>query len=198
MTRIPKWSTSVTHVIARWAGSLWEVSGPVPYWRYRLIRRQVPIACVDVMPVRLQSGLYEVGFIKRVDENGEVKWAMIGGGVYRNETVIDAMRRHVQESLGPDAHIQAPCEEQPHAAGQYFPKPRRGYGTDPRKHSIALSYWTFFEGTPAVTGREAEDFDWFAIEAIPRDEEFGYGHGPIAHRVVIALIDWISEDGRSR
>jgi ADP-ribose pyrophosphatase YjhB (NUDIX family) len=158
--------------------------GKLPYWRYRLLLGQVPIACVDLMPVRQRNGRTQIGLIKRRDERGGVRWAMLGGGVWRGETIAAALDRHVKETLGEEATIELPDgQEHPPAVGQYFPQLRPGFGHDPRKHSIAVSYWAALSGETTAMG-EAEDFDWFDLAAIPPDSEFGYGHELIVARLV--------------
>jgi ADP-ribose pyrophosphatase YjhB (NUDIX family) len=161
--------------------------GKLPYWRHRLILGQVPIACVDLLPTRQTDGHTEVGLIKRRDEHGGIRWAMLGGGVYRGETIAEALDRHVRDTLGSDAKIELPDgQEHPPAVGQYFPRPRPGFGYDPRKHAIALSYWATLSGDTTPIG-EAVSFDWFGVGAIPPDSEFGYGHELTVARLIRAL-----------
>ena len=175
----------------RWAigraSKRFAANGHLPYWRYRLILGQVPIACVDILPAELGTASVRVGLIKRRDEHGHLRWAMIGGGVHRNETLGEAIDRHVKETLGKDACLELPRDEAyPDAVGQYFPSPRAGYGHDPRKHAIALTYWGTLSG-PIAVGGEAEDFKWFDASSVPDQSAFGYGHGITVTRVMAAL-----------
>jgi ADP-ribose pyrophosphatase YjhB (NUDIX family) len=170
-----------------WASKHAERDGRLPYWRYRLILGQVPIACVDILLVRTDVTPYQVGLIKRFDENQEMRWAMVGGAIHRGETVTEAVRRHVRDTLGPRATIElATGEGRPQALGQYFPTPRPGYGHDPRKHAIAVSYWGRFAGQAVAMG-EAEAVGWFEVDDVPALTEFGYGHGEVVATILEAI-----------
>jgi ADP-ribose pyrophosphatase YjhB (NUDIX family) len=172
--------------LGRLSASL-AVSGRLPYWRYRLVLGQVPIACVDVLPVRETETGWEVGLIKRRDEHGRLRWAMVGGGVHRDETLAEAIERHVAITLGDGVTFELLGEEEhPHAVGQYFPSRRSGFGHDPRKHAIALSYRVRVSG-PVVPMDEAAAFAWFARDALPPASDFGYGHELVVARLVAAL-----------
>lgn len=169
------------------------VEGPLPYWRYRLVLGQLPIVCVDVLPVRETSRGFEVGLIKRHDRDGQLRWAMVGGGVHRGETVTEAIARHVRITLGGAARVELPCDEaHPHAVGQYFPQPRAGFGHDPRKHAVALSYWARLSG-PVTPLDEAVAFAWFPAEALPPADDFGFGHELTVARLVAALPERVGE-----
>lgn len=181
-TLTPFWKAVLGEVSARLA-----VDGRLPYWRYRLILGQVPIICVDVLPVRRTDGRYEAGLIKREDENGDLRWAMIGGGVYRGETLAIALERHVKDTLGEHAAIELLADEAfPQAVGQYFPNGRSGFGHDPRKHAVALSYWAILSGETTAMG-EAKAFEWFDLAEMPAAWEFGYGHEMTVARLVKSL-----------
>jgi ADP-ribose pyrophosphatase YjhB (NUDIX family) len=173
-------------LLGRLSGRL-ATSGPLPYWRYRLVLGQLPIACVDVLPVRETDGGFEIGLIKRHDRDRQLRWAMVGGGVHRGETVGEAIARHVRITLGDAARAELPCDEaRPHAVGQYFPEPRAGYGHDPRKHAVALSYWAHLSGS-VVPLDEAVAFAWFPADEIPSAADFGFGHELTVPRLVATL-----------
>jgi ADP-ribose pyrophosphatase YjhB (NUDIX family) len=165
------------------------IDGPLPYWRYRLLLGQLPIVCVDVLPVREADAGFEVGLIERYDRERQLRWAMVGGGVHRGETVGDAIARHVRITLGAGARAELPDgEARPHAVGQYFPQPRAGYGHDPRKHAVALSYWARLSG-PVAPRDEAVGFAWFPADALPPAGDFGFGHELTVARLVATLPD---------
>jgi ADP-ribose pyrophosphatase YjhB (NUDIX family) len=114
---------------------------------------------------------------------------MIGGGIFRNETILEALDRHVKTTLGVRAAISLPSDEaHPHVVGQYFPTMRLGYGHDPRKHAVALSYWAEFRGEASPMG-EAHDFSWFRLSQIPDDASFGYGHEIVVRRLIRLVED---------
>lgn len=185
MTARQRW---VRRLIGRLGAAL-AVSGRLSYWRYRLVLGQLPIACVDIVAVRQTARGYEVGLIERRDERGDLRWAMIGGGVHRNETVEEAIVRQVRITLGDGAVVELPGDRvRPHAIGQYFPTRRPGFGYDPRKHAISLSYRVGVSG-PLVPMDEAVSFAWFAVGDLPPGSAFGYDHELVVEQLVESLRD---------
>jgi ADP-ribose pyrophosphatase YjhB (NUDIX family) len=153
---------------------------------YARIQELVPIACIDALPYRRSINGYEVCLIRRAVPAGGLGWTLIGGGVYRGETLGEALARHLRGTLGPDVRWDDPDYDRPDAVGQYFPA-RQGFPVDPRKHAIALTYLVEMTGQPVAEG-EAEDFGWFDPRALPQSTEVGFGQG----RVLGVLISRLS------
>jgi ADP-ribose pyrophosphatase YjhB (NUDIX family) len=170
-----------------WLAGRLARDGRLPYWRYRIVLGQVPIACVDVVPVRVREGRREIGLITRRDDRGRTSWAMVGGGVHRGESVAEAIARHVRETLGLGVRADLPgAGVRPQAIGEYFPQGRPGHGRDPRKHAVAPTYLVRIDGEPEPQG-EALGFAWFSPDALPAPAEFGYGHGEVVTRALAHL-----------
>jgi ADP-ribose pyrophosphatase YjhB (NUDIX family) len=156
----------------------------VPTPLYWLIRKLVPIACIDVLPYDPKSG--RVYLITRHDADG---YALVGGAIRRGEYVHEAVRRHLHETLtGPDLGWDDPETARPMYAAQFFPDPGRGDGHDPRKHAVALTYLAAQRsGEVTGCGGDATAFDAVSYDRLPPDHEFAYGHGHIARVLVERL-----------
>ena len=148
---------------------------------YARIRRLVPIACIDVLPV--QDG--RLGLIRR-DVPGGQGWNMVGGAVVHGETLADALARHVKSTLGDGVSWTEPDYSRPDALGEYFPDERPGFGWDPRKHAIATTYCLALSG-PVDPRNEARDFRWFDRDTVPPPGQIGFGQWhviePLARRL---------------
>lgn len=149
--------------------------------RYEEVVALVPIVCLDVIPLCPRSGACLL--IRRWLPSGGLGWNIVGGGVYREETLDHALARHVSSTLGPDVAWDLPQLERPDAVEQYLPNPRSGFAHDPRKHAIALTYLLPLTGEPVASG-EAEEVRWFTPADLPLPQEFGFGQGPLVHRLV--------------
>lgn len=160
-------------------------TGRLPRLPYSLVRRLVPIACVDILPVKTGDNLLKVGLIRRYDASGRVVRAMIGGGIHRTETVGEAAARHLRSTLGPEVRWTDPDWDRPATVGQYLPNARSDEPHDPRKHAIALTYLVVLAGTASPRG-EAIGFDWFTIASAPL-EEMGFGQEIVVRRVLEQL-----------
>jgi ADP-ribose pyrophosphatase YjhB (NUDIX family) len=154
----------------------------IPEDEYELIQRRVPIACVDLLPLKPDRSA--VGLIRRETYGGEEGWCLIGGAVLKDEELLDAIRRHVKSTLGPD-FLPDLSRAQPLTTIQYFTDPRLGDFHDPRKHAIALTYAAPCIGTAAARG-EAREFRWFKRDQLP-DVSFGFGQGKVVDQLLISL-----------
>lgn len=137
---------------------------------YATIERSIPFACVDFVPVReTESGKQQVGLILRESPFGQV-WCHLGGRILHGETIAQALQRHAVDSLSTSLRISG--DPQPSWVYQWFPPalaPDGGwaFGTDPRKHSIGLSFVTTLESDPAPRN-EALDFAFFDVDTLPQ------------------------------
>jgi len=146
----------------------------LPHELYSIIEASVPIICVDIVPVILDEDgeVDSVGLILRKSPFGPV-WCHLGGRVRYGETVADAIDRHVRETLS-DTSAVIDDDPQPDYVYQWFPDavaPRGDlpFGTDPRKHAVALSFALELDGDPLPTEKgEALEFEYFPVEKLPR------------------------------
>jgi ADP-ribose pyrophosphatase YjhB (NUDIX family) len=136
-------------------------------------QRNLPITCVDILPIQLEPGGTEVqriGLIIRDDEPGmpffsDGLWVPVGGRIRYSETMQDAVNRHLTDALdSPPDYI----EPTPFFVNQFFPELLPGMGVDTRKHAVALCFAAVFSAdhTPQPRG-EAVDFQWFTPDALP-------------------------------
>lgn len=154
---------------------------------YAVLRRLMPIACVDALPYRHGPAGLQVGLINRYTSLGRERgWTLVGGRVRFNESMADALDRHLRNTLGPEALWTLPNAEIPARADEYFPHPRRGERRDPNKHAIALSYAVAVSGSIHPVG-EALDFQWFPASELPSPAEIGYGQAPTIEELAAGL-----------
>lgn len=139
---------------------------------YAEIERSMPIACVDFVLVSPDAEDDRVGLILRDSPFGRV-WCHLGGRIRRGETLADALRRHSLETAGVDLLLED--DPQPRTVFPWFPPDlapnlapdlEAGFGQDPRKHAIGLSFVVAYEGRPEPRG-EALEFGLFDRTALP-------------------------------
>jgi ADP-ribose pyrophosphatase YjhB (NUDIX family) len=157
-------------------------NGWIPNELYKSIEASVPIVCVDVL-LSPYDNPKQIGLIHRTTYDDGFGWCLIGGRVLRDESLADAVDRHVLATLGDSIRV---VRSSMHlgAVIEYFSKPGLGDFHDPRKHAVALTYAAKceFHGEPEVHG-EAIDFRWFSIDDLP-DIDFGFGQGEAVARVL--------------
>jgi ADP-ribose pyrophosphatase YjhB (NUDIX family) len=137
---------------------------------------------VDLLPVRSNAASIEAGLIRRHDADGALGWNLVGGGIYRTESVGEAASRHLRASLGPMVTWDEPDYNRPETVGEYLPFPRPGAAYDPRKHAIALTYLVVLGGEISPAG-EALDFRWFRQPDLPL-ESMGFGQDLVLRRIL--------------
>jgi len=137
---------------------------------YQSVTHAVPIVCVDVIPVRQNAGQWEIGIITRATGPEAGKAALLGGRVWHNETLDDAIKRHILTdwditnfSFFAGNDIGRPFHVQQHLHQDSSEAP---YSFDPTKHAIALTYLIELQETPKPRN-EASDFYWVSQESLP-------------------------------
>jgi ADP-ribose pyrophosphatase YjhB (NUDIX family) len=147
----------------------------IPGDLYAEIERSIPMVCVDFLLVRRDGAgqVSEVGLIRRGSPFGEV-WCHLGGRIRFGETVADALRRHMSETVD-GAVTDIPDDPQPTLVYQWFPDEvapasTLAFGRDPRKHSVSLCFTLDVDGTPvARAGGEALTFRFWPVNDLPAD-----------------------------
>jgi len=159
------------------------MSGWLDAGLWATIQESVPIACVDLLAL---SGTEhpKLGLIFRDTPHEGQRWCLIGGRILRNEKAHDAVRRHVEETLGPEARCDI-TGEQPLYVAEYFTD-RRSPLVDPRQHAIALTYAGILSGDFAPSG-EAHRFDWFSPSELPARDLFGFGQDAVLDALAPSL-----------
>lgn len=157
------------------AGDRW-----IPQDEYDLILSRVPILCVDLLLLGSQ-GNSKVGLILRDTYGGGQGWCLVGGAVLRNESLNDAILRHLRATLGEGLAVNQ-SSMQFVGLFEYFSEPRIGELYDPRKHAVSATFSAICEGSARVMG-EAMDFQWFDVERL-RQVSFGFGQGKVVERAL--------------
>lgn len=143
-------------------------------WKW--VQDTMPIACADVVPVRLGSdgkSVEKICLIYRDTPHQGMRWCMVGGRMWRNESLAEAATRQLRETLGPAVCFQIDPQRQPDFVVQYFTT-RREFGFhDPRQHAITLAIVVPISGEIAAMG-EAASFKWFDPGELPPAHEWGF------------------------
>ena len=132
------------------------------------VRQRVPIVYVDAVPVRLDhlGRVQRVGLLLRTRPDGTISRAIVSGRVLYNETIREALWRHITKDLGPDSSPQLPAAPSPFTVVEYFPEPERSGYHDPRQHAVALAYLVPIEGE-CVPSQDTLDISWLEpLEAV--------------------------------
>jgi ADP-ribose pyrophosphatase YjhB (NUDIX family) len=143
-------------------------------WKW--VQDHMPIACADVVPVRLGSdgrAIEQIGLIHRNTPHQGMRWCMVGGRMWRNESLAEAASRQLRETLGPGVVFEIDPLRQPDYVVQYFTSPRPPLFHDPRQHAITLAIVVPIDGEVIPMG-EAESFKWFDPDRLPPPEQWGF------------------------
>jgi ADP-ribose pyrophosphatase YjhB (NUDIX family) len=142
---------------------------------YRRVQQSVPIACVDIAPLRLSvdGEIESIGLILRDTPHQGRRWCLVGGRIMRDESLAEAAGRHLRTTLGNAVRFTIEADTQPVYVSQYFTSRREVGVIDPRQHSIAMNYLVPIDG-PITPAGEAHAFQWFKPEALPGRDEFGF------------------------
>jgi len=152
------------------------------------VRGQVPIVYIEAVPVRVDhlGRIERVGMLLRVQADGHISRAVVSGRVMYNESLRDALWRHLTKDLGPDAEPQLPPGVAPFTVAEYFPDPERSGFHDPRQHAVALGY-VVPVGGECRPPRDSLDLVWLApAEAVSPAiaDEMSSGHGRLVRRAL--------------
>ena len=139
-----------------------QPDGMLPRQKWDRVRAAVPIACVDVLPVKRDAAgsVVAVGLIRRTMGDRSV-WCHLGGRVLRGESLVDGAQRHVQTTI--ETSAPGSLATAPFYTAQFMPTPTPGFGFDPTKHAISSCYLLEFASTTTATpieGSEALEFRW--------------------------------------
>lgn len=146
---------------------------------WRIAQRSLPIACVDVLPIRKsESNKAQIGLISRNTPHQGRCWCLIGGRLLLNEPLRSAIARQIEAALGPAVECVMREPVQPIFVAEYFSEQRKDELFDPRQHAIGMTFAARVEGETAVTG-EALAFRWFDIGNPPRESEIGFGQAKV-------------------
>ena len=115
-----------------------------------------------------------VGLIRRDTPHQGIRWCLVGGRVYRNESLQTAARRHLIDTLGESIRVKFRHPFEPLLITQYFSVRRKNELYDPRQHAVALVF-PVNVGGEIQARNEAREFRWFRVNDLPSPRAFGFG-----------------------
>lgn len=147
----------------------------IPNRLYAKIVRNTPLPCVDIVPVRISGGKLEIGIIERATGSEAGKLAVIGGRIMLNETVTEAIARHLKNDLNIHtfSYHKINSEPRPFLLQQYLKGStvRGNFGFDPTKHAVTPTYLVRIQGTPKPSN-EASQYHWITKNELPKDSAY--------------------------
>lgn len=127
----------------------------------------------------VDKGIVKVLLIRRNNEPYKDKWALVGGALYNNETVVDGMKREIKEKTGiNDIEL-------------YYSNIYSRVDRSPIMRMVGLSYVGFLDIEKVNLLKETDktnDSDWFSINNIP---ELAYDHNEILNDSILKLKELI-------
>jgi ADP-ribose pyrophosphatase YjhB (NUDIX family) len=152
------------------------------------VRGQVPMVYVEAVPVRVDhlGRVEKVGLLLRASPDGRISRAVVSGRVLFNESLRDALWRHLSKDLGPDAAPNLPVGTAPFTVAEYFPEPDTGAFHDPRQHAVALGYVVPCDGDCAPA-QDALDLAWLSPAEVTSPtiaSELSEGHARLVRRAL--------------
>jgi ADP-ribose pyrophosphatase YjhB (NUDIX family) len=172
-----------------------------PHWLaaddWAWVQSTMPIACVDVLPVRLGRdgrSVERIGLIHRDTPHQGRRWCLVGGRLWRNEPFHAAAARQLRETLGLDLAFEpvAP-DRQPDHVVQYFTTDRPDGLLDPRQHAVTLVFVVPIVGGEATPAGEALEFRWFAPDRLPPPAEWGFRQDQVAAACLKRMGGWYTQ-----
>ncbi len=143
-------------------------------WKW--VQDTMPVPCADVVPVEVGDDgktIERIGLIYRDTPHQGMRWCMVGGRMWRNESLADAAARQLRETLGSGIDFHIDPERQPDFVVQYFTSRRSVGYLDPRQHAITLAIVVPLTGDASPMG-EAASFRWFDPNDLPPANEWGF------------------------
>jgi ADP-ribose pyrophosphatase YjhB (NUDIX family) len=152
------------------------------------VRNRVPMIYVEAVPVRVDhlGRIARVGLLLRPEPNGTIARAVVSGRILHNETVREALWRHLTKDLGADAGPQLPTAAAPFTVLEYFPDPQRSGFHDARQHAVSLCFIVPCEGE-CTPSQDALEFTWLSPEEVLSSavaSELSEGHGRLVRRAL--------------
>ena len=129
------------------------------------VRARVPMVYVEAVPVRLDhlGQVTHIGLLLRPTANGTISRTIVSGRVMWGETVREALMRHLDKDLGPQAFPRLPSSPTPFTIAEYMPDPFQTGFHDPRQHAVSLAYIVPCEGD-CEPSQESLEFAWLTTE----------------------------------
>jgi len=130
----------------------------IPRGQYAEIMKVLPILCVDVVIKNLRG---EYLLIKRGNRPLRGRWWVVGGRLFKKETLEQAAIRKVREEVGLDVETVQPfgyyedtCETNP-------------FGLEFHQHSVSVVFLAAVDGSQNVK-LDYQSTDWKYSKDLPR------------------------------
>ena len=137
---------------------------------YRTITDNIPIVCIDIVPVKKVDSSWQIGVATLSTGPEAGKLAIFGGRVQHNETILDAIKRHLSQDLDINNfsfyginNVARPFHVQEYLH-QKTAEPPHCY--DPTKHAVSLIYLINLDDEPKPKN-EVSDFRWISRDQVP-------------------------------
>ncbi|MFZ2513028.1 MAG: DUF4916 domain-containing protein [Candidatus Saccharimonadales bacterium] len=144
----------------------------VPDEVYALLTDLIPVVCIDCIPVDISNPLEpKIGVITRATGSQKGKKCLVGGRILKNESISQAIRRHLMNDLGVTqfTFFKINAEDKPFKVVCYkhADSASDGKSFDPTKNAFSLTYLVSISEEP-VPHNEALEFHWvsFVNEAV--------------------------------
>ncbi len=152
------------------------------------VRNRVPMVYVEAVPVRVDhlGRITRVGLLLRPEPNGTFARAVVSGRVLHDETVREALWRHLTKDLGADADPQLPSAAAPFTILEYFTDPTRTGFHDPRQHAVSLCFIVPCAGE-CTPSQDALEFTWLSPDEMLSPSiasELSEGHERLVRRAL--------------
>lgn len=133
-----------------------------------------PALTVDCLIFSGNRGAYSVLLIKRGNPPFQGMWALPGGFVDIEETLVESASRELKEETGLDNITLHQLYT--------FDAPDR----DPRHRTISVAFYGFVrkEEVRDIAGDDADDTRWFSLEDLP---ELAFDHEHVIHTAMEKL-----------
>ena len=158
----------------------------LPEADWKKIQAQVPVTCVDMVPVKRTVEGPQFVLIRRDTPHEGVRWCLVGGRLFLNQSLRTACEYHLVTTHVESIGIDFPLSVEPLITAEYFSVPREGELHDPRQHAVALVFVVTVEGPIRPCG-EAHEFRWFLESTLPAASDFGFGQDRVLRSVIERL-----------
>ena len=145
------------------------------------IQANIPIFCVDIVPVKYNDvGRLSFGLILRDTPDLGNRWCFIGGRLRLDEAISAAADRELNSALGDSLQRDDEFKLE-HILIEYSRERRQGYPYDLRQHAISATIPILMSGDGIAQGDEAKDFKWWLADELD-GEIMGFGQERLVGR----------------
>jgi colanic acid biosynthesis protein WcaH len=130
----------------------------IPAAQYKQILEVMPVLCVDVV-IRNAGGEYLL--VKRANEPLKGQWWVVGGRVYKNETLEQAVLRKVKQEIGVTVHALEPI-------GYYEDRfEKNSIKMDSPLHAVSVVFSVVIDGQQTIK-TDGQSLEWKFFKELPK------------------------------